>query len=427
MRMIKAEKLDEAFFRYRETEDLEAVKDIIGRVRKEGDKALRDYTKRFDRADVENFRVEKKEIKKAYDSVNEGLVKAMKKCHRNIVSFARRQLAQFQDFQYETEGGVKTGQRVIPLDRVGIYVPGGRYPLVSSLLMGAGPARTAGVREIAVCSPPSHKGGIHPAILVAADIARVDEMYRVGGAQAVAAMAYGTETVRAVDKIVGPGNKYVAGAKREVFGRVGIDLIAGPTELLILADENAGPDIIAADMLAQSEHDPDAAAVLITDTKELAGKVEKEVRQQLKGLETADTASDALENNGLIILVKDLRQGIDIANKRGPEHLELCVKNPKKYIRDLKNYGSLFIGIGAGEALGDYSSGINHTLPTNTAARYTGGLGIKDFVKLVTTLEVNHKGLDRIGEAAVELARAEGLEAHARSIEIRLGKKANGK
>jgi histidinol dehydrogenase len=282
------------------------------------------------------------------------------------------------------------------------------------------PARVAGVKEISVFSPPTYNGSIHPAILVAADICQVEEIYRIGGIQSIAAMAYGTETIKKVDKIVGPGNQFVAAAKKLVYGAVGIDFIAGPTELLIIADDSANPAFIAADLLGQAEHDINAIPILITNSPELAEQVNQQIEKQLLDLATADIASQSLKNNGVIVLVDSIEEAISIANKKAPEHLELQAKNAEVYVDRLKNYGSLFIGSFSAEALGDYSSGLNHTLPTNGCARYTGGLSVRDFLKFQTTLEVKEEGLSAIGKTAIEFGRLEGLEGHARSVEIRM-------
>jgi len=287
--------------------------------------------------------------------------------------------------------------------------------------MGVVPALVAGVPQISVCSPPGYAGEIHPVILVAAHRLGIKRVFRMGGAQAIAAFAYGTESIEAVDKIVGPGNKYVAQAKKEVFGRVGIDLIAGPTEVLILADEDADPEWLAADLLAQAEHDPEACALLVTTSPTLAEQVSGALANQLPRLKTAAIAGESLQHNGMIILAKDLGQAVELVNRKAPEHLEIQLKNPGEVLGRLRNYGSLFVGEYSAEVLGDYSAGINHTLPTNTTARYRGGLSVFDFVKVLTSLEVTGKGLREIGPVAEKLAEAEGLDAHRRAVAIRRG------
>ncbi len=422
MKIIKPSELSESFFTYEEDESLGTVSEIIREVKTRGDAAVREFTRKFDGAEIETFAVDAPAVKAAFEQMDAKVIAALQAAAKNIRKFAEAQRAQLQDFEVGLNPGVFTGQRVTPLARVGVYVPGGNFPLISTLLMGAIPAKVAGVPEICVCSPPSHNGGIHPAILAAADIAGVSEIYQIGGVQAIAALAFGTESIKAVDKIVGPGNKYVAQAKREVFGAVSIDMIAGPTEIMIIADDSANPEIIAADLLAQAEHDADARPVLVTTSQALAEAVKKSVARQLETLSTKATAAAAIRNNGLIILAKDLTEAAEIANRKAPEHLEIQVKNAKKYSRKLRNFGSLFIGENSAEVLGDYSSGINHTLPTNTTARYRGGLSVHDFLKIQTTLRASKRGLESIGPIAETLANAEGLEGHAKSIAARLKK-----
>lgn len=419
MKIVSATDLPATFFDYIVDDSTGKVTEIIANVRQRGDAALREYSRRFDAVDLNEIEFPQDQIQQAYRSVDPKTVAALKSAADNIRRFAERQKSQLADFEAELIPGVVTGQKVIPIDRVGVYVPGGGFPLVSSLLMGAIPARVAGVQELSVCSPPGHEGDIHPAILVAADIAGVDRIYRVGGAQAVAALAYGTESVGRVDKIVGPGNKYVAQAKKEVFGAVGIDLIAGPTEVLIVADDNADIDLVAADLLAQAEHDVDAAAILVTPSQRFALAVAAAVKAQLPNLATHDIAARAIENNGLIILVDDLAGAAEIVNRKAPEHLEIQLADAGKILPLLRNYGSLFCGEMTAEVLGDYSSGINHTLPTNTTARYRGGLSVYDFLKVQTTLRVAEKGLAAIGPVAEQLAIAEGLDGHRRSVAMR--------
>jgi histidinol dehydrogenase len=325
----------------------------------------------------------------------------------------------YRDFEYEIEPGVYCGQKVVPIERIGVYVPAGRHPLVSTLLMCCVPARVAGVNEIAVCSPPSAEGTVDSKILAACGIAGVREIYRLGGVQAVAALAFGTDTVKKVDKIFGPGNQYVAQAKKEVFGAVGIDLIAGPTEVMIIADRHADPRLCAADLLAQAEHDPAAVPILVSDHEPFLRRTARQVDIQMAKLATGRTCRESWNRNGTMILVHNLDQAVRVANLRAAEHLELLVRRPERILSELKNYGSLFIGRFSAEALADYSSGLNHTLPTNRSARYTGGLSVRDFLKIQTTLRVNKKGLRSIGPAAEEMARNEGLEGHLQSIKIR--------
>lgn len=420
MKILYSDTIDDSFFQYREIEELSQVSEIIGDVRRDGDRAVQDYTARFDGVHVEQLKVSLKEIEEAYEQIGKASIDVLRQAADNIEKFALKQKEAVRDFEYEIQPGVVTGQKVIPIERVGVYAPGGNAPLPSTVLMCALPARVAGVQDIVVCSPPSHGGTIHPAILVAAVLCDVSAIYKVGGVQAIAAMAYGTESIRPVDKIVGPGNKYVTAAKRLVYGTVCIDFIAGPTELMIIADEGANPSYVAADLLAQAEHDIHAIPVLITDSPGLANQVALEVETQLPRLKTGEIAERSLHDNGMIIIVSDLDEAVELANRRAPEHLELQVENVGQYVDRLKHYGSLFIGRNATEVLGDYSSGLNHTLPTNTTARYTGGLSVHDFLKIQTTLRVTPEGLEHIGPMAEQLGELEGLDGHAKSVRLRL-------
>lgn len=420
MKIVKCHELDEQFYQFQEIEEISSVKDIISDVQKNGDDAVKKYTSKFDNVTLDRLSILDDEIKNAEGQLDEDKISNLKLAAENIKRFALRQLEQSYDFELEIQPGVHTGQKIIPLQRVGVYTPGGLFPLPSTVLMCCIPAKIAGVEEIALCSPPTYNGTIHPAILVAATICDVNEIYKIGGVQAIAAMAYGTETIRPVDKIVGPGNKYVAAAKKSVFGAVGIDFIAGPTELLIIADESAAPEFIAADLLGQAEHDTNAVPILVCTSIQIAEQVNQEIEQQLIELRTANIASVSLSNNGLIIIVDSIDEAVEIANRKAPEHLELHVANPGNYIDKIKNYGSLFIGTYAAEALGDYSSGLNHTLPTNRCARYTGGLSVRDFIKIQTTLRVTREGLSSIGPIAKQLGEIEGLPGHAKSVEIRM-------
>jgi len=420
MNIIRSKNLQKDFFQYKEIEELASVNDIIKDVQKNGDDAVKDFTERFDGVNLTSLKVHKDEVKNSLAGLPEDQLSTLKTAAENIKKFAEKQKEQFQDFEFEIQPGVFTGQKIVPIKRIGVYAPGGSYPLPSTVLMCAIPAQVAGVEEIMLCSPPTTNGSIHPAIMAAADICGIKEIYQVGGVQSIAAMAYGTETIKPVDKIVGPGNKYVTAAKKEVYGVVGIDFIAGPTELLIIADDTANPAYIVADLLAQAEHDTNAIPILLTNSRKLALKVEKETQIQLRKLNTANIASVSLKNNGLIVLVDKIEEAVEIANKKAPEHLELQIKDVNKFVDQLKNYGSLFIGSLSAEVLGDYSSGLNHTLPTNTTARYTGGLGVKDFIKIQTTLRIEKKGLDLIGPVAEKLGQMEGLDGHAKSVGKRL-------
>jgi histidinol dehydrogenase len=422
LKIIEFSKLEKGFFEYKELTGESTVLPIISDVIKYGDEAVKNYTKKFDGVEVADLIVSKEDINQAHAQCDPKTITTIKAAVAHIRDFSQKQLSQYKNFEYEITPGTFVGQKIIPLDRVGVYVPGGRYPLVSTVLMGVVPAQVAGVKEIIICSPPRHQGAIHPAILAAAKILDIGEIYGIGGVQAIAAMAYGTQTIRKVDKIVGPGNKYVTAAKKEVFGRVGIDFIAGPTEIIIVADDIADPAILAADLIAQAEHDKSALPILITDSVDLAKEVNKQLENQLKDLKTKDVAIESLEKNGRIIITKEFNEIIDLVNRKAPEHLELQVKDPKVYIERLNHYGSLFIGVYSAEALGDYSSGVNHTLPTNGCARYTGGLGVKDFIKIPTTVQVTRQGLSKIGPIAQHLGEIEGLDGHARSVSIRLNR-----
>lgn len=412
MKIIEGNKIGTSFFEREETGEMEVVKEILAEVKTRGDDAVRYYTEKFDGVRLESFEVSKREIKEAYKKIDTATLAALKKAASNIASFAKRQYSQFKEFETKRDG-IVVGQKIVPIERVGCYVPGGRYPLPSSALMSIIPAKVAGVEEIIVCSPK-----IQPATIVAADIAGADRIFNIGGVQAIGAMAYGTKSVPRVDKIVGPGNKYVATAKKEVYGIVGIDFIAGPSEVIVIADESADPRFVAADLLAQAEHDPNARADLITMSRKFAEEVNEEVEAQLTRLSTGDVAAASL-NKSSIVIVKNLDEAISIANRRAPEHLELQARNSKGFVRNLRNYGSLFIGPYSAEVFGDYCTGTNHTLPTNGAARYTGGLSVKDFLKILTYQEIDKKGADKLAGIASKLAEVEGLEGHRKAAEMR--------
>ena len=419
MNIIRYHECNKDFWEYVEPEGVTSVKTIIENIREHGDEALRQYTEEFDNVQIVDFEVGEQEIERAIQNLDLRIRQAIEVVIDNVRKFAKRQRAQFNDFEFEIVPNVFTGQRLAPVTRVGVYAPGGRFPLVSSVIMCAVPAHVAGVDTIVLCSPPRFQGSIHPIMLAAARLCGVHRVFHVGGVQAIAALAYGTESIPRVDMIVGPGNRFVTQAKKLLYGRVGIDFIAGPTEVLIIADESARPEIIAADILAQAEHDIDALAILVTPSPALAGKVNEELQKQLKNLKTRDIAEIALAKNGKIVIVDSNEQAIEVANARAPEHLELHVQDPRAYLGKLKHYGSLFLGERAGEALGDYSSGINHTLPTNTCARYTAGLNIATFLRMQTTLRVEKGGLSMIGPVAQTIAEIEGLDGHVKSIRVR--------
>ena len=388
------------------------VNKIIADIEKNNDKAVSKYTLKFDKIKIKRFLVSKKEIKEAYKEIDRETLAALKKAAENIRKFAKKQLEYFKNFEYK-ENGMILGQRIVPIEKIGCYIPGGNYPLPSSALMSVITARVAGCKEIIVCSPKIKK-----VTIVAANLAGADKIFRIGGIQAIAAMAYGTKQIPKVDKIVGPGNIYVNLAKKEVFGKVGIDFIAGPSEVMIIADETANSVFIAADMLAQAEHDVNAITILITTSKSIAKKTKIELKNQLLMLKTKEIAGKAIKN-GKIIVVKTIEKAIKIANEKAPEHLELQIKNPEKYIKRFCNYGSLFIGNYSAEVFGDYCSGPNHILPTGKAARYSGGLSVRDFIKINTYQRITRKGIRKLAPIASKLAEIEGLYAHKNASEIR--------
>ncbi|MCX7944520.1 MAG: histidinol dehydrogenase [Deltaproteobacteria bacterium] len=401
--------------------DIKIVKKIIADVERNGDKGVIKFTQRFDgvRLNRRLLRVPESYIKSSVRKIDGDLEKTFRLAIANIERFSKAQMSYLKNFTEVISNGVFCSQKIIPIDRVGIYVPSGNFPLISTLFMCAVPAYVAGVKELAVFSPPRFDGDIHPLILQAAGLLGIREVYRIGGVQAIAAMSFGTESVKPVSKIVGPGNKYVALAKKEVFGRVGIDMVAGPSEVLIIADESANPDYLAADMIAQSEHDLDASAILLTTSKKLAFRVMSALKKQIENNPNRKLISKSLEKNGCIVLCKDMSECVRISNSYAPEHLELVVKDGKGIINRLYNYGSLFVGRYSTEVFGDYTAGINHTLPTNGAARYRGGLSVFDFVKITTQLRVDKVGFDSLKDATIRLAKIEGLIGHYRAIEVR--------
>ncbi len=395
------------------------VRRIIGDVRKSGDDALVSYTERFDGVKLipKRFRVTEKEIERAYREVPEEDVDALRLAARRIFDFHERQKT--QSWFLQEESGAMLGQRVMPLECVGIYVPGGKASYPSSVLMNAIPAKAAGVPRVVMCVP-APGGKLGPGVLVAADLAGVDEIYKIGGAQAVAAMAFGTKTIPRVDKIVGPGNIYVATAKRLVFGAVDIDMVAGPSEILAVADGTASPAFIAADLLSQAEHDEMASAILVTDSPELARNVEAELKTQLSVLPRRAVAEKSLADYGAVILVGDLGEAADIANRIAPEHLELAVDRPMELLPKIKNAGAIFMGHYTPEAVGDYCAGPNHVLPTGGTARFFSPLSTDDFMKKSSVLMYTRGALEELAPAILRIAKMEGLDAHARMVEKRL-------
>ena len=395
------------------------VDDIIQNVRTRGDAALIEYAAKFDRAALTSLVVSQEEIDAAFAACPPSLVETIKMARDNIEAFHKNQKR--TSFTVSETAGVMLGQRIIPLKRVGIYVPGGTASYPSTVLMNAVPPHIAGVQEIIMTTPPGKDGSIAPAILCAAKIAGVTKIIKSGGAQAVAALAYGTESVPAVDKIVGPGNVYVATAKRRVYGTVDIDMIAGPSEILVIADGKTNPAHAAADLLSQAEHDKMASAILITDSESLALAVQEEVEKQLSKLPRNELARASIEENGKIILVKDLTEAAAIANEIAPEHLELCVDEPFALMGMIESAGSVFLGRNAPEALGDYWAGPNHTLPTSGTARFSSPLSVDDFVKKSQFIYYSREALEKARDHIVSFAQVEGLDAHANSVAIRFG------
>lgn len=397
----------------------EPVRAIIGEVRARGDEALFDFTERFDKVRLDALAVTADEIEQAYTSVDPELIRVIKQSAANIEEFHKHQLR--SSFMM-TRNGVVAGQRILPLDSVGIYVPGGTAAYPSTVLMNAIPAKLAGVGRIVMVTPPSRDGRIAPAILAAASVAGVDEIYKLGGAQAVAALAYGTETVPRVDKIVGPGNAYVAEAKRLVYGQVAIDMIAGPSEILVIADGTADPAFVAADLLSQAEHDVNASAVLITDSEKLAYAVSDEVDRQLALLERETIASRSIETNGKIIITDSIAEAIELSNELAPEHLELAVASPFDLLDSVRHAGSVFLGKYCPEAAGDYYAGANHTLPTGGTARFSSPLSVDDFIKKIQYTYYTEDAFGSVAEDIAVFADAEGLTAHKNSALVRIGK-----
>jgi len=395
------------------------VAEVIARVRDEGDAAVIDYARKFDRFDpaATGLRITREEIEAAYEAVDKPTVEALKIARDRIEAHHTRQLP--EDLRYRDDIGVELGWRWTAVHTVGIYVPGGLASYPSSVLMNAVPARVAGVERI-VMAVPTPDGELNPLVLVAADLAGVTDIFRVGGAQAIAALAYGTETIPAVDKIVGPGNAYVAAAKRQVFGKVGIDMIAGPSEVLVVADPDNDPAWVAADLLAQAEHDTAAQAILITTDASFADQVEEAVRTQLTTLPKADIASASWRDYGAIILISDMEEVPALIDRIAPEHLELATDAAENILARIRNAGAVFLGRYTPEALGDYVAGTNHVLPTARSARFSSGLGVLDFMKRMSLLRAGVDQLRIIGPAAIALGRSEGLDAHARSVSIRL-------
>lgn len=395
----------------------EIVADIIENVRENGDKALLDYAEKFDGARPESLTVTEEEIEEAFASVPRELIETIEEAKENIWEYHRHQIR--DDFRIDKGNGIVLGQKITPIEKAGVYVPGGTASYPSTVLMDVIPAKIAGVKEIVMTTPCGKNGKIAPAILAAAKIAGVTKIIKSGGAQAVAALAYGTESVPKVDKIVGPGNVFVATAKRMVFGMVDIDMIAGPSEILVLADDTCRAKDVAADLLSQAEHDKLASAVLVTDSESFANEVSAEIERQLPLLERAEIARASIDTNGKIIVAESIESGIEIANTIAPEHLEVCVDNPFELLDKIKHAGSIFLGKNTPEALGDYLAGPNHTLPTSGTARFSSALSVDDFVKKSQYLYYEKEALEKVKDKVVLFAETEGLTAHAQSAAIR--------
>ena len=411
MQIINYENLNADFFAYQDFEGIESVCEIIKDVKKRGDEAVIEYSQKFGDGNITALELTQQEIEAAIKSVPEDVIEAINISIKNVKTFAQRQFLSINNVEMNLNGAI-LGHTIVPLNITGAYVPGGNYPLPSSAIMSVVPAKVAGVKEVIVCSPK-----IKPETIAAAHLSGADRIFRVGGVQAIAAIAYGTQSIPKVDKITGPGNKYVTAAKKEVYGACGIDFLAGPSEVMIIADKTANAEFIAADMLAQCEHDLDARAYLITNSIELVTEVEKNITKFLPMLKTSEIAEKSIEKS-IAIIVKDLKDAVEIANKKAPEHLEICFAEAETWMPKFTNYGSLFIGNYSAEVLGDYCSGTNHVLPTNGVARYSGGLSIFDFVKIQTFQEVQ-KG-SNLFEVASKLAETEGLMAHKLSADLRL-------
>ncbi|AKO94674.1 histidinol dehydrogenase [Priestia filamentosa] len=402
-------------------EQRQAVISILADVENRGDQALHDYTKKFDGALLKDFRVSEEEIKRAYEQIEDSIVNIITEAAENIRDYHERMKS--QSWIVTKPDGTMLGQQVTPLDAVGVYVPGGTAAYPSSVLMNVIPAQVAGVGRIVMTSPPNKKGELPAGVLVAANELGVDEIYKVGGAQAVGALAYGTETIAPVDKIVGPGNIFVALAKREVFGLVDIDAIAGPSEIVILADESAYPDEVAADLLSQAEHDRLASSILVTHSEELAYRVQKEVEQQLKTLPRRDIALASIENHGAIYVTESLEESVTVVNKLAPEHLEVATKDPHTLLGQIRHAGAIFLGRYSSEPVGDYFAGPNHVLPTNGTAAFSSPLSVESFVKKSSIISYSEKALIENASKIAAFARLEGLEAHARAVESRFKSK----
>ena len=409
---------NEIFARKMPTTDVrDTVADILKNVREHGDAALFEYAEKFDHAKMDSLLVTEQEMEDAVKRTEPAFLAVLQKAADNIRKFHQKQVR--NSFIINDEDGILMGQKIIPVERAGLYVPGGTAAYPSTVLMDVIPAKIAGVPEVIIATPPGKDGRIHPEILAAAKVAGADRIVKAGGAQAIGALAFGTESVPKVDKIVGPGNAFVAEAKRQVYGSVSIDMIAGPSEILIVADADSNPAHLAADLLSQAEHDKMASAVLVTDSAALAEAVSQELERQIPVLERCEIARESIDQNGKIIIAPSLRHAIDIANELAPEHLELCVDQPFDYLDSIKHAGSVFLGRNCPEALGDYLAGPNHTLPTQGTARFSSPLGVDDFIKKTQYTYFTRNALKKVAQDVALFARKEGLTAHARSALVR--------
>lgn len=402
-------------------EDLDVINDvklILEEVKKDKDKAIIKFNKLFDKVDITNLKVSKEEINEAFKLVEEDFIEAIKGSIENVKKYHEKQVK--NGYSIIEKNGVFMGQLVTPLQRVGVYVPGGTASYPSSVVMNVIPAEIAGVSEIVMVTPPKNDGSINPYILVAASLAGVSEIYKVGGAQSIGALAYGTETIKNVDKIVGPGNIYVAMAKKLVFGTVDIDMVAGPSEILVIADENSNSKYIAADLMSQAEHDKRAASILLTTSEKLYNEVLEEINIQIKDLERKDIIEESLKNYGMAVICEDINKCIELSNKIAPEHLELMIENPLEYLGSVKNAGSIFLGYYSPEPLGDYYAGPNHVLPTNGTARFSSPLSVDSFIKKSSYLYYSKEELQKVSKNIMILAEKEGLTAHRNSVKVRV-------
>lgn len=399
---------------------IKATQDIIDYVKKYKDKALYELTEKFDKVKLDSLLVSEKEIEDAFNSVDKKFLEAMKEASLNIEEFHLKQVK--QGYEIQRENGVYLGQRVLPLEKVGVYVPGGTAAYPSSVLMNVIPAKIAGVKKIVMTTPPSKNNEINPYILATAKLVGIDTIYKVGGAQAIAALAYGSETVEKVDKIVGPGNAYVANAKKLVYGKVGIDMIAGPSEILVIADENANPKYVASDLISQAEHDTQASSILLTTSEKLLEEVNKELFIQANSLERKEIILKSLENYGVSMVLDTIEECVEVSNQIAPEHLEIMCEEPKQYLDMVTNAGSVFLGYTTCESIGDYFGGTNHVLPTNGTARFYSALNVDNYTKKSSYLHYSKEALEKVGDKIINIANHEGLHGHANAVKVRMKK-----